>query len=287
MVSADTIRFFAMTRTKRPLALLLVLVLAVALAACGDDDDDTTEGGTGTGTGTEEQASGDLETYCEATVRIETAPEPDIDFEALSPEELATEVKKYATASLRPIVNEIVEAAPEELNEDITTLDNAVKEVEETGDFEAAFETEEVEAASDRVHAHDLENCGWGSTEVEGLDYSYRGIPAEIDAGVHSFEFTNAGKEMHMLGIIKKKAGTTETFDQLLELPEEEAEAKTEFLGEAFGPPGDDEYVIVNLTPGDYLAICFIPVGSTPEAGEDVDGPPHFTQGMKAEFTVS
>jgi hypothetical protein len=39
--------------------------------------------------------------------------------------------------------------------------------------------------------------------------------------------------------------------------------------------------------------VCFIPVGSTPEAdkaaqdaGRDVEGPPHFTRGMKAEFTV-
>lgn len=266
----------------------MLLVLALGLTACGDDDDDAGGTGTGTGSAAEEQAAGgDLEAYCDAAVRIETIPEPDIDFESLSPEELATEVKKFATASLRPIADEIVAAAPDEIADDIATLDAAVKEVEETGDFEAAFETEEVEGASDRVHAHDLEACGWGRTDVEALDYSYRGIPAEIDAGVHSFEFTNAGKEMHMLGIVKKKAGTTETFDQLLELPEEEAEAKTEFLGEAFGPPGDDEYLVVNLTPGDYLAICFIPVGSTPEAGEDVEGPPHFTQGMRTEFTVS
>lgn len=79
--------------------------------------------------------------------RIETLPEPDIDFEALSPDELAT---------------------------------------------------------------------------GKALDYSFQGIPAEIDAGMHSFEFTNAGKEMHMLGIIKKKSGTTESFDELLELPKEE-----------------------------------------------------------------
>lgn len=39
--------------------------------------------------------------------------------------------------------------------------------------------------------------------------------------------------------------------------------------------------------------VCFIPVGTTPEAekaaeesGKEIEGPPHFTRGMKGEFTV-
>lgn len=272
---------------KNLFVLVSVIVLAGGLAACGDDDDTSAGGGSGSGSTTEE-AGGDLDAYCAATVEIETIPEPDIDFESLTPEQQADEAKKFAREDLRPIVDEIVEAAPEEIRDDIEILDGAVMEIEETGDFEAAFENEKVEGASDRVHAHDLRNCGWDSTEVRGLDYAYQGIPAEIEAGIHSFEFTNAGNEMHMLGIVKKKEGTTESFDELIALPEDQAEAKTEFLGEAFGEPGDDEYLVVDLAPGEYLAICFIPVGSTPDAGEEGgDGPPHFTQGMKAEFTVS
>ena len=271
-------------------ALLTVVVLMTGLAACGDDDDDETTA-SGSGSETEEAAGGDVEKYCDAVTRIETVPEPDIDFEALSPEQQAAEAKKFTRETIRPIVDEIVAVAPEEIAADITVLDRAVKEVEETGDFEAAFEGDPaVEKASDNAHAFDLENCGWGRTDVKGLDYSFQGIPKEIDAGIHSFEFANAGKEEHMMAIIKKKEGTTETFDQLLELPEDQAEAKTEFLGETSAGPGEDEYLIVDLTEGEYIAICFFPVGSTPEAhesGQEVDGPPHFTRGMKAEFTVA
>ena len=278
-----------MKRTRRIFALSMVVVLAMGLAACGDDDDEDTTA-SGSGSETEEAAGGDVEKYCDATVRIETVPEPDIDFESLTPEQQAAEAKKFAKEDLRPIADEIVAATPEEIKADVAILNNAVKEIEETGDFESAFGSEEVEAASDRVHEFDLENCGWSSTDVKGVDYAYEGIPKEIEAGIHSFEFAIGGKEPHMLGILKKKEGTTETFDQLLELPEEQAEAKTEFLGEAFGPPGDEEYLLLDLTPGEYMAICFVSVGSSvSESGEEKegDGPPHFTQGMKAEFTVA
>lgn len=60
-----------------------------------------------------------------------------------------------------------------------------------------------------------------------------------------------------------------------------------------FGEPGDDDYFVADLEEGEYIALCFIPVGLTPEAaaaveegGEEPQGPPHFTQGMRAEFTV-
>jgi hypothetical protein len=34
------------------------------------------------------------------------------------------------------------------------------------------------------------------------------------------------------------------------------------------------------LEPGEYVMVCFVSVGGAE------DGPPHFTQGMKYEFTV-
>lgn len=53
-------------------------------------------------------------------------------------------------------------------------------------------------------------------------------------------------------------------------------------------PPGEDGYAVVELEPGDYIAACFIPTGTTsedgPPAGEP--GPPHALHGMVAEFTV-
>ena len=61
--------------------------------------------------------------------------------------------------------------------------------------------------------------------------------------------------------------------------------------GASFGAPGDSDTLFVDLEPGRYVIVCFLPVGATPdnmealESGE-LEGPPHFTQGMVEEFTV-
>ena len=272
-------------RSAKALRLLLALVLVVGLAACGDDDDD--EAGTDTDTGTGTEAAADVATYCEKILEIETLPEPDIDFESLSEDEIAAEVRAYATTDLVPLAAEIEAVAPAEIESDIAVLVGAVDEVAETGDFEGAFEPPEVEAASDRAHAFDLENCGWTRVDVTAREYAFEGIDEELEAGATTFEFANEGQEVHELSVVRKAEGTTESFDELLEMGEEESADKIEFVAHAFAEPGDSEYVIADLTAGEYIALCFIPVGSTPEAGEDVDGPPHFTQGMRVEFTVS
>ena len=51
-------------------------------------------------------------------------------------------------------------------------------------------------------------------------------------------------------------------------------------------PPGEDGYAVVELEPGDYIALCFIPTGMTSDEGPPPEGPPHAMQGMVAEFTV-
>jgi hypothetical protein len=61
--------------------------------------------------------------------------------------------------------------------------------------------------------------------------------------------------------------------------------------GFVLAPPGAASYVTAELDPGRYIAICFVPVGATPEAlasgaplPED-DG--HFMHGMVADFEVT
>ena len=79
---------------------------------------------------------------------------------------------------------------------------------------------------------------------------------------------------------------TTETMEELFELSEEEAFSKITPINSAFASPGDTDTVSWNLTePGRYAIVCFISVGSVGET--EGDGPPHFTEGMIHEFTVS
>lgn len=288
------------TTRRRIAAVLLCGMLAAGLAACGDDDDDddvaaddTTETTAADESGDEGDGEGDLAAYCENVLEVETAGEPDIDFETAAPEQIAEAAKAFAQEKMVDPAHAAGEAAPAEIREDVALLVAAVDELAETGDFEAAFD-EEVEAASERVHTFDLANCEWGQTEVNAIDYGYEGIPSTLEAGPTSFDLTNGGEEMHELILLRKKDDTTETFDELLALPQEEAQAKVDVLGSIFAAPGEEgEYSVVDLEAGEYLAICFIPQGFTPEVaeaaesgGEVPEGPPHFTLGMKVPFTV-
>lgn len=142
--------------------------------------------------------------------------------------------------------------------------------------------------------------------EVRGIDYAFEGIPATVEAGT-TLTFTNASEvEPHELVLFRIPDGEDRSIDELLALPEEEAERAVGApigVAVAVQPGSAGELVEGDLTvsePGRYVALCFLPVGSDPdemqemmesdaegppEQGADA-GPPHFVQGMKHEFTV-
>ena len=145
-------------------------------------------------------------------------------------------------------------------------------------------------------------------------DYHFEGLPTSVPAG-SSLTLTNAGAELHEIILVRKNDGVTESFDELLALPEEEAFQKVTTAGVLFAAPGESASMGIDATgapapmesitlvdEGEYLAICFIPQGTTEmpdfsaEAPPSSDpaaasaapqGPPHFLLGMKQEFTVA
>ena len=251
----------------RAVAFVGVVLTMAGLAGCGED--------------TVESAApkAEFRDYCEKVFAIETYPEPDIDYESLSPDQLTAENKAFA-ARLVPLAEEASATAPPEIKNDINVLTDAVKQVAQTGDFEAAFETPAANEASDRAHAFDLENCGWAKVDVSGEEYRFVGLPKEIEAGPVSFEFHNKGEEPHELVLFRVNDGVEESVEDIVGLPEEEGRAKVTPVGGTFAPPGEGDYAVVDLKKGRYGVACFVPVGG----GEQ--GPPHTSRGMHAEFEV-
>lgn len=131
--------------------------------------------------------------------------------------------------------------------------------------------------------------------EVTGVEYEFQGLSDTAPAGTE-LSFTNGGKEAHELVLMRIKDGETRSADELLALPEKQAEKVAKFQGVSIAGPGEDGKVVEGeLTlaePGRYVALCFIPVGTKelpkgkPEEGKGPGGPPHFTKGMVAEITV-
>lgn len=162
---------------------------------------------------------------------------------------------------------------------------------DETGSGSGTEVTEDTEAGA--------------TVEVTGIDYGYEGLPDTIEAG-SKLSFTNSSdKEAHELVAFLIPEGEERSMEELLALPEEE-------LGAVFGGEPEPATVIL-AAPGQtdqpgavvgdgtitesgrYGVACFLPVGGDPavvldpnaEGPPDTgDAPPHFVQGMFAEFTV-
>jgi uncharacterized cupredoxin-like copper-binding protein len=90
------------------------------------------------------------------------------------------------------------------------------------------------------------------------------------------FHATNAGKEAHMLAVLKLPAGAT--IDQVMQ--DESLQQQTEFIGSIdYLAPGEaQDLALVNLPPGAYTLICFFPAP---------DGKTHAEHGMVTTFTVN
>jgi hypothetical protein len=132
--------------------------------------------------------------------------------------------------------------------------------------------------------------------DVVGTEYAYTGLEASYDGPI-SMAFRNEGAEVHEIVVVRKAEGVTQSWQELLALPEGEVQALVENIGVAFAEPGQTAANLVTATdPGSYLGICFIPQGTTelpsldPNASEPPSlgtGAPHFTLGMLTEFTIT
>ncbi len=273
-------------------SLAFAAILGLLAAGCGDDDEASDDTGEDSATTADAASSGadpepDLAAYCDAELALELAGPPDVDFDTASPEEMSAALSTYASGTIQPLAEDLVAVVPDEVAAEVDTLRGAVEEMASTGD-PSIWESPEVSAAGETLHQFDLDNCGWNTQQVTATEYSYNGIPAELPAGVTSFELSNEGDELHELLLLRKNDGVTASAEDLLALPEEEAMAQVTELGEAaFAPPGDHEYTVLDLEPGNYIAVCFIPVGATSEDGPPPEGPPHAMHGMVVEFSVS
>lgn len=180
----------------------------------------------------------------------------------------------------------LADVAPEEIAADVQTVVDAA--VERGPD---AFGDPAVSEPLDRVEAFEDENCGLGDEEatddlgasqelepdaqevaVSAVEYDFEfEAPA---AGRTSFVMTNEGEEPHFMFLVALAEGVT--FEEAFEA---EGEGGT-VIGEAesdTATPGGEAILTVDLEPGDYGMLCFIPAP---------DGEAHAEKGMAVPFTV-
>jgi uncharacterized cupredoxin-like copper-binding protein len=130
-----------------------------------------------------------------------------------------------------------------------------------------------------------LSNCGYGELKGSAVDFEYDGLPKTLKGGYNAITLTNEGEEMHEMVLFRINDDVTEDFEALLKLPEGEGDDKAVPMGVVVVPPGKTGSSFFDLKPGRYGITCFIPKGS--KNGKFGDGPPHFTEGMIADLTVT
>jgi hypothetical protein len=115
---------------------------------------------------------------------------------------------------------------------------------------------------------------------VTMADYSFT-LSQAPTAGHHVFRVTNKGPQDHEMGVIRLAPG--KTVDDILKWGAGPTDGGpipgTTLGGVPETKPGQTEYVPLDLTPGNYVLICFVP--------DKNDGKPHVTHGMVSTFTVS
>jgi hypothetical protein len=243
------------TTHRRRRLIALGACAGLVLGACGDDDD---------------EAAAACDPWIAINAEFNEEPNPD---------------------TLVPLLDEFDETAPEEVADSVAVMTGAARTVVETGDF-AAFDSPEFTEAQGEVDPWMFENCDFDETaEVTASDYKFDGVPDEFDAGTAAILMTNEGAEPHEMAIMRKADGVTQSWEEILALPQEEAEALVVQVGGTFAPrKGTKGVAVVELVPGDYVVTCFVPTGTSISADGEFTagtGVPHFMGGMLQEFTVS
>lgn len=281
-------------RALRSLAVTgLALTLVGGVAACGDDDDEKADAATTTAAadpagqpGTDPTpATGDAPTTAgytgnpDATIGDQACDPYVAAYSALHqmPEDPGA-VSAYFDAEVAPSLQELVDALDGDAQAAARAVQDTYRQIASSGDM-AAMGSPELAEAQATLGAALHEGCDWAALDIEAVDYAFENAPSELPAGRYSFALENTGIEEHEMVLFRRNDGVTESFEELSEMGEAMME-KVEFTGVAFGGPGTTSYAAVDLEPGTYFMVCFIPVGGAE------DGPPHFVNGMQTTIEV-
>jgi uncharacterized cupredoxin-like copper-binding protein len=120
-------------------------------------------------------------------------------------------------------------------------------------------------------------SVGPNVVNVVAREYQYE-MPDTLPSGPTLFHFTDDGKQLHHMTIVKLEQG--KTLADFAALPPGPPPAWAVFMGgpNTPMPHGGQDEVVLDLSPGNYAVICVIP---------GPDGKPHMMKGMVKALTVT
>jgi hypothetical protein len=110
------------------------------------------------------------------------------------------------------------------------------------------------------------------------VEYGFK-FSTPLTAGHHVISVTNSGAQPHEVELLKLAPGKTPD-DVIAWMQKPNGPPPAAGIGGvSFEAPGRTSYFSADLTPGNYLAVCFIP--------DAKDGKPHFAHGMMQTITIT
>jgi hypothetical protein len=187
-------------------------------------------------------------------------------------------------AAIEAAFNTAADTAPAELREAVDTV---------VAEFSAGRAgSPEFTTAYGEITDWAGEECEFVRLAVTASDHAFSGLPDSLDPGPVIVELRNDGTEFHQVMLLRLDDDEQATLEEIIARPEEEILSSSTPVGGAFAAPDGTGTGMFDLAAGRYVAICFLPVGATPqnmpaiEAGEH-DGSPHYSVGMVQLLTVS
>jgi hypothetical protein len=122
------------------------------------------------------------------------------------------------------------------------------------------------------------------SFAVDLADFAFSELP-EMRTGRTTIEVRNTGSEPHELIVLKLEGVTLAQLMEIMHSPppadssQMAAPPFTSMGGVQALMPGGKGWVTLDLTPGNYALVCFIPSPAN-------EGQPHVAMGMAKEFTI-
>lgn len=252
------------------------------LSACGDGDATVDPS--------------DTPTQTSAPSETETPSEDDTEVDALAEYcDLANEIYEADDFPTADQLTRYKAVAPAEIKEAADTAADALIPVE--GDVIAslaAFADDDVEEPIVVINNYETAQCGLehdpdeplpgtsydldeSATRVDVVATEFSFAVGDVAAGNNSFVLTNEGAQAHHLLIFSLPEGMTA--EEAVQ-SEEEDNGVEEVAGTRLAAPGgeDEEIVTVDLAPGNYAFVCFLP---------GADFTPHAFTGMAIDVTVA
>ena len=110
------------------------------------------------------------------------------------------------------------------------------------------------------------------------IDFGF-GVPAFISAGSHTWHLENVGDQWHEIGLMPLPEGISSVADVRAAMESDNQPDIQPILFWAPMSPGTEAWINLDLDPGNYVLLCFLP---------DINGDfsPHLAHGMIQVFTV-